>query len=58
MYILYVKAIVSRVCAYKDWGCNGIDPRKVDGLDTNMQAKTKSMSSQEFTFTGWFLLFF
>ena len=43
---------------YKDWGCNGIDPRKVDGCDTNRQAKIKKSGSQQLTFTGWFLLFF
>ena len=37
---------------YKDCGCNGIDPRKVDGCDTNREAKIKSMGSQELTFTG------
>ncbi len=43
---------------YKDWGCNGMDPRKVDGCDTSRKAKIKLMGSQELIFTGWFLLFF
>ena len=43
--------------SHKDWGCNGIGPRKVDGCDTNRQAKIKSMGSQELTFTGRFYFF-
>ena len=44
--------------SHKDWGCNGIGPRKVDGCDTNREAKIKSMGSQKSTFTGCFFLFF
>ena len=38
---------------YKDWGCNGIGPREVDGWNTKRAAKTiKKISSQDLTFTG------
>ena len=53
-----VDAQVEDKPTYNDWGCNGIDPRKVDGCDTNRKAKIKLLGSQELTFTGWFLLFF
>ena len=37
--------------AYKDWGWNGIDPRKFDGCDMNGQSKNKKNGSQQSTFT-------
>ena len=35
---------------YEDWGRNGIFPRKVDGWDSNREAKIKEMGSKQLTF--------